>query len=120
MRDLLEANVVIDEIKQHEDFTLTFRVLDLTSRGLTGVSDASLGGADRFGNPTDQDSNTVKVSSQARFGIFIGEKPLVPQASSTGWNVILARSHECVVRAWLQRLEVWACKWTQCSSMRTC
>ena len=32
----------------------------------------------------------------------------------------LARSHECVVRAWPQKLEVWACNWTQCSSMRTC
>ena len=34
LRDLLEANEVIDEIKQHEDFTLTYRVLDLTSCGL--------------------------------------------------------------------------------------
>ena len=44
VRELLKANEVIDEIKQHEDFTLTFRVLDLTSCGLIGVSDASLGG----------------------------------------------------------------------------
>ena len=43
VRDLLEANEVIDEIKQHEDLTLTFRVLDLTSCGLIGLSDASLG-----------------------------------------------------------------------------
>ena len=34
VRDLLKANEVIDEIKQHEDFTLTLRVLDLTSCGL--------------------------------------------------------------------------------------
>ena len=48
VRDLLKANEVKDEIKQHEDFTLTFRVLDLTSCGLIGVSDASLGGVDRM------------------------------------------------------------------------
>ena len=65
VRDLLKANEVIDEIKKHEDFTLTFRVLDLTSCGLIGVSDASLRGVDRFGYPTDQDSKTVKVCSQA-------------------------------------------------------
>ena len=46
MRDLIKANEVIDEIKQHEDFTLTNRVLDLTSCGLIGVSDASLGGVE--------------------------------------------------------------------------
>ena len=43
VRDLLKANEVIDKIKQHEDFTLTFRVLDWTSCGLIGVSVASLG-----------------------------------------------------------------------------
>ena len=51
MRDLLKANEVIDEIKQHEDFIFTFRVLDLISCGFIGVSDASLGGVDRFGYP---------------------------------------------------------------------
>ena len=56
VRDLIKANEVIDEIKQHEDFTLTHHVLDLTSCGLIGVSDASLGGVVRFGYPTDQDS----------------------------------------------------------------
>ena len=58
VRDLLKANDVIIEIKQHEDFTLTYRVLDLTS-------------------PADQDSKTVKVYSQTGIGIFIGEKPHV-------------------------------------------
>ena len=72
VRDLLKANEVTDEIKQHEDFTMTLRVLDLTLCGLIGVSDASLGGVDRFGYPTDQDSKTAKVYSQAGVGIFIG------------------------------------------------
>ena len=116
VRDLLKAKEVIDETKQHEDFTLTFRVLDLTSCGLIRVSDASLGDVNRFGYLTNQDSKTVKVYSQAGVGIYIGEKP----TRSTCLNVILARSHECVARAWLQRLDVWACKWTQCSSMQTC
>ena len=88
VRDLLKANEVIDEIKQHEDFTVTFRVLDLTSCGLTGVSDASLGGVDRFGYPTDQDSKTVKVYSQARVGIVIGEKPLVSLSVRGKFNVV--------------------------------
>ena len=63
-RDQLKANEVIDEITQHEDFTLTFRVLDLTSCGLIGVSDASLGGVDRFGYPTDKDSKTGSTHKQ--------------------------------------------------------
>ena len=50
-KDRARGNEVIDEIKQHEDFTLTYRVLDLTSCGLLGVSDASLGGVGRFGCP---------------------------------------------------------------------
>ena len=82
MRDLLKANEVIDAIKQNEDFTLTFRVLDLASCGLIGVSGASLGGVDRFGHPTDQHSKTVKIYSQAGVGIFIGEKPLVSLGAS--------------------------------------
>ena len=86
--DLLKANEVIDEIKQHEDVTLTFRVLDLTSCGFIGVSVASLGGADRFGYPTDQDSKTVKVYSQAGVGIFIGGKPLVSLGARGKFNVL--------------------------------
>ena len=58
VRDLLKANEVTDEIKQHEDFTLTYRVLDMTSGGLFRVSDASLGGVGRFVCPIDQDSTT--------------------------------------------------------------
>ena len=88
VRDLLKANEVIDEIKQHEDFTLAFRVLDLTSCGLIGVSNASLGGVDRFGLPTDQDSKTVKIYSQAGVGIFIGEKPLVSLGVRGEFNVL--------------------------------
>ena len=122
VRDLLKANEIIDEVKQHEDFTLTFGVLDLTSCGLIGVSDASLGGVDQFGYLTDQDSKMVKIFSQAGIGIFIGENqscPWVPEASLMGFNVILARSHECVVRTWPQKLEAWDCKGTQCSSTWT-
>ena len=74
---MFKANEVIDEIKQQEDFILTFRVLGLTSCGLIGVSNASLGGVGRFGYPTEQDSKTVKFDSQARIGIFTGERPLV-------------------------------------------
>ena len=110
VRDLITANEFIDEIKQHEDFILTHRALDLTS----------LGGVDRFGYPTDQDSETVKVYSQAGIGIFIGEKSLVPEARSTCLYVIPAQSLECFCRAWLQKLVVWVRKWTQCSSMEIC
>ena len=122
VRDVLKANEIIDEVKQHEDFTLTFGVLDLTSCGLIGVSDASLGGVEQFHYLTDQDSKMVKIYSQAGIGIFIGENqscPWVPEASLMGFNVILARSHECVVRTWPQKLEAWDCKGTQCSSTWT-
>ena len=88
VRDLLKANDVIDEIKQHEGFTSTYRVLDLTSCGFIGVSDASLGGVDRFGYPTDQNSKTVKVYSQAGVGIFIGEKPIVSLGARGKFNVL--------------------------------
>ena len=75
LRELLRANQVIDEIKQHEDVTLTFRVLDLTSCGLIGVSDACLGGVDQFGYPTDQDSKT-------------GEKPLASLGAGGKFDVL--------------------------------
>ena len=52
------------------------------------VSDASLGGADRFGYSTDQDSKTVKIYSQAGVGISIGEKPLVSQGARYKFNVV--------------------------------
>ena len=35
-----------------------------------GVSNASLGGVDRFGYPPDQDRKTVKVYSQAEVFFF--------------------------------------------------
>ena len=120
MRDVLRANEVTDETKQHEDFTLTFRVLDLTSCGLIGVSDASLGGVDRFGYPTEKDRKTVKIYSQAGVGIFIGEKPLVFLGARCKFNVLECdpRTITRVCRSSMaQRLEVWACKWTQCSSI---
>ena len=92
MRDVLRANEVTDEIKQHEDFTLTFRVLDLTSCGLIGVSDASLGGVDQFGSPTDQDSETVKVYSQVGIEICSREKPLVSLGARSKFNVLECNS----------------------------
>ena len=52
------------------------------------MSVASLGGVDRFGCPTDQDSKTVKVYSQAGVGIFIGEKPLVSLGARGKFNVL--------------------------------
>ena len=88
VRDLIKANEVMDEIKQHEDFTLACGVLDLTSCGLIGVSDASLGGVDRFGYPTDQDSKTVKVYSQAGVVIFTGEKSLASLGARGKFNAL--------------------------------
>ena len=48
------------------------------------MSDASLGGV----YPTDQDSKTAKVYSQAGVGIFIGEKPLVSLGARGKFNVL--------------------------------
>ena len=95
MLDLIKANEVIDEIKQHEDFTMTYRVLDLTSCGLIGVSDASLGCVDRCGCPTDQDK------TQDGIGIFIGEKSLVSLGATGKFNVLkcdFSQTQECVAR----------------------
>ena len=52
------------------------------------MSDASLGDVDRFGYPTDQDSKTVKVHSQARVVIIIGETPLVSLAAKGKLKVL--------------------------------
>ena len=53
-----------------------------------GVSDASLGGVDRFGYPTDQDGKTVKVYSKAGIGITVGEKQLVSLGARGKFNVL--------------------------------
>ena len=89
----MQTNEVLDEIRRHEDFTLAFRVLDLTSCGLIGVSDASLESVDRFGYPTDQDSKTVKIYSQVGVGIFIGETPLVSLGARGKFNVLECDPH---------------------------
>ena len=88
-----QANEVIDEMKQHEDFTTSYK--------LTGVSDASLGSVDRFGYPTDQDSKTAKVYSQDGIRIFIGEKSLVSLVVVWVYKWTQCRSMEiCWVRSW--------------------
>ena len=46
------------------------------------------GDVDRFGHPTDQDSKTVKVHSQARIGIFIGEKSLASLGARGKFKVL--------------------------------
>ena len=69
-------------------YSTAFEALNLTSCGLIGVSDASLGGVDRFGYPTDQDSKRANVYSQAGVGIFIGEKPLVSLGARGKFNVL--------------------------------
>ena len=83
-RDVIEANDVVDEVKQYEDF---FRVLALKC-GLIGVSDASLGGVEQFGCPTEQDSKIVNVQSQAGVGIFTGEKPLLSLGARGKFHVL--------------------------------
>ena len=54
----------------------------------SGVSDASLGGVDRFGYPRDHDSKTVKIYSHAGVRIFIGEKALVSLGARGKFNVL--------------------------------
>ena len=68
-RDLIKANDVVDEVKHYDDFSRVFAL----KCSLIRVSDASLGGVDQFGCPTDRDSKIVNVQSQAEVGIFIGE-----------------------------------------------
>ena len=56
------------------------------------MSDASLGGVDRFGYPTGQDSKTVKAYSQAGVGIFTGEKLVVSLGAKGKFNVLECHS----------------------------
>ena len=51
------------------------------------MSDASLGGVDRLGYPTDQNTKTAKVYSQAG-KIFFGEKSLVSLSARKKFNVL--------------------------------
>ena len=70
------------------------------------MSDASLGGVDRFGYPTDQDSKTVKVYSQAGVGIYIGDKPLVTLGARGKFNVLECGSRTITrVRRWCMAAE---------------
>ena len=52
------------------------------------MSDASLGGVNRLGYPTHQDSKTVKVYSQEGIGTFIGEKSLVSLGARGKFKVL--------------------------------
>ena len=76
VRDLVKLNSLIDETKSHADFCLTIVPIDLDSCGLVGVTDASLGGVDRFGEPTNDESKTVKVYSQAGTLVMLAERGL--------------------------------------------
>ena len=94
MRFLLKAHEVIDEIMQHEDCTVTFRVFDLTSCGRIEMLAASLGGVDRFGCLIGQDSKAVMVYSHTGVGIVIGQKPLVSLGARGKFNVLECDSRE--------------------------
>ena len=52
------------------------------------MSDASLGGVDLFGYPTDQDNKTANIYSQAGVGIYLGEKRLVSLGARGKFNVL--------------------------------
>ena len=52
------------------------------------MSDASPGGVDQFGYPTDQDSKAAKVYSQTGAGTFIGKKLLVSLGARDNSNVL--------------------------------
>ena len=77
MKDLVKVNDLIEEAKEHSNFSLKFVPLDLDSCGLLGVTDASLGGVDKFGTPTADESKTVKVYSQAGTTVMLAEQPLL-------------------------------------------
>eukprot|EP00975_Prorocentrum_lima_P063180 12889970-Prorocentrum_lima.AAC.1 len=58
VRDLVRLNDLINETKTHADFNLTYVPLDLVACGRVGVTDASLGGVDRFGQATKGERKT--------------------------------------------------------------
>ena len=61
VQDMTKPNDLIKEIKTHENFVLRYRSLDLKNCGILGVSDASLGGVDAFGEHCEYESKIVKV-----------------------------------------------------------
>lgn len=76
VRDLLRLNDLIVECKRYADFGLRVVPLDLDNCGLVGISDASLGGVNIFGLPTEDESEIVKVYSQAGTMVLLAEKSL--------------------------------------------
>jgi len=61
VQELTKLNDLIKEIKTDENFVLRYRSLDLKNCGFLGVSDASLGGVDAFGDPCEDESKVVKT-----------------------------------------------------------
>ena len=73
VRDLTKTNDLVGGIKQLQHFALAFSCVTLGVE----VTDASIGGVDMSGRPTEVGSETAKVYSQAGFGFFLGEKSMV-------------------------------------------
>ena len=70
VQDALKVDDLVETMKQLQNFTLAFRVLDLNACGLVGLSDANLGVVDMLGYPTEVDSEPVKVYSLSGDGIL--------------------------------------------------
>ena len=61
----------------HENFVLRYRSLDWKNCGFLGVSDASLGGVDAFGDPCEDDSKVVNTYSQAGHVLALADSSLM-------------------------------------------
>ena len=87
---LMRANQLLKRFKQHGDFMLTFKPMDLDHAGLMVVSDASLGNVKKDGSVGE--APLERVFSQAAYFVLIGDKDLMEGREGT-FAVLDARSH---------------------------
>ena len=87
---LQRANLLLRQMKQHADFALQFKPMDLKGAGILVVSDASLGNVLKSGSAEGEPLK--KVYSQAAYLVMIADANLM--AGKKGRFTILdARSH---------------------------
>ena len=85
---LMRANQLLKRFKQHGDFMLTFKPMDLDHAGLMVVSDASLGNVKKDGSVGE--APLERVFSQAAYFVLIGDKDLMEGREGT-FAVLVAK-----------------------------
>ena len=85
-----KANLLVKQFKQHSDFALTFKPLNLENAGFKVVTDASLGNVTKLGGA--EGSLMEKVYSQSAYFVLLADRDLLSSKDGS-FTVIDARSH---------------------------